>query len=662
MARTAYSVRFDSFNCFSDPNPTDTARHVNENLRRCLLHSFPVRDYHPEMKRLWTALILLLSFVSHAAGEDRVRLSAELNYDRLQPGSQAVVAIVMDIADGFHVQSRTPLDPALIRLDIIPTPTDRATIHAPIYPPGDIKTYPALGELSIYSGRVVFFVPVEIPTDATPAPITIEGNVRMQVCDDQVCFAPTRMPFRIETEIVSTATPIAPRADVAGLFADFDPRTWASINSGTLTPKDVAPSDSTGATSPTDATSANRVWGLDLSRGGLVFVVAFAAGLILNVMPCVLPVLPLKAMGFYEAAQHNRARCFALGIAFAVGMLAAFAVVSIPVVVLKSIGWGQMFSNVYFAGAMTLLLIGVALMSFGFFELILPNRVYALEASHSTFTGNFLWGIFTAILSTPCTFGALATVLAIALTMPTWVGVLVVLTVGLGMAVPYVLLSAFPQLASRVPRGGPLGGLLKQSMGWIMLATAIFFASPLLPTQLRGDVRWWIIFGVIVVGAIYTIARVGILVGSTRARPVSGRAASSVITICIAAVVGMFMLVNYITRPTGEWLAFSPTVLSEQRNKGVVVVKFTADWCTNCKVVETNVYGDEATRNELIRRRVVLVKSDLSAEDATGWPLLRELNPAGSIPLTAVYLPGEEKPRILNGIYGREALLSTVGE
>jgi thiol:disulfide interchange protein DsbD len=612
------------------------------------------------MKRLWTALLLILCLVAPAVGQDRVRLSAELNYDRLQPGSQAVVAIVMDIADGFHVQSRTPLDETLIRLDIIPAKNDVAKIHEPIYPPGTIKTYPALGELSIYSGRVIFYVPVEIPADAVPAPITIEGNVRLQVCDDQVCFAPTRMPFRVETEIVPTATPIAPRAEVANLFSDFDPRTWATINSGTAAPNDVAPPDTTGATSPTNATVANRVWGLDLSRGGLVFVVAFAAGLVLNVMPCVLPVLPLKAMGFYEAAQHNRARCFALGIAFSVGMLAAFAIVSIPVVVLKSIGWGQMFSNVYFAGGMALLLVGVALMSFGLFELILPSRVYALEASHSTFTGNFLWGIFTAILSTPCTFGALATVLAIALTMPTWVGVLVVLTVGLGMAVPYVLLSAFPQLAARVPRGGPLGGLIKQSMGWIMLATAIFFASPLLPQGLRGDARWWMIFGVIVVGAVYTIVRVILLGRSKSGRPVTGRAVGSVIAICIAAVVGTFFLVSYITRPTGEWLAFSDTVLQAERNKGVVVVKFTADWCTNCKVVETNVYGDEDTRDELIRRRVVLVKSDLSAEDAPGWSLLRELNPAGSIPLTAVYLPGEDNPRILNGIYSREVLLQTI--
>ncbi|HQY87828.1 MAG TPA: cytochrome c biogenesis protein CcdA [Tepidisphaeraceae bacterium] len=570
-------------------------------------------------------------------------MRAVLNYDKLQPGAQAIVAIELKVDEGFHAQSHAPLDENLIALEILMTGDERSTIYEPIYPVGKRVEYPLLGELDVYEGTTIFFVPIEIKSDASLGALKLSGQMLIQICDDEQCFAPTRIPLSIETSIVGMNDSISPVE--SKLFAAFDPGVWSKLR--------IQQTPTTQSTSTSNSNeSSSIVWGFDLKSPLTMFIAALVAGLLMNVMPCVLPVLPLKAMGFYHAAQHDRKKCFGLGVAFSIGMVSAFAVLAIPIIVMRSVGWGELFSNVWFSGAIVVLLVIVALMSLGIFELVLPTKIYALEASHTSYSGNFLWGVFTAILSTPCTFGALATVLAVALTWPSWVGVSVMITLGIGMAMPYLLLSAFPQFAGRVPKAGAWGSIIKQAMAFVMLAIAAFFAAPLLPKSLRGETLWWIIFAFIALGGLFVIVRGVMVRASSRAVAIA-----SVVSV---SLVGLWLMATlYLTRPTGEWIAFSESRLVELREEHpIVVVKFTADWCSNCHVIESSVFGNESTRAELMSRDVVLVKADLSDESAEGWPLLRKLNPAGSIPLTAVYRRGEAEPVLLNGIYGSERLLS----
>jgi thiol:disulfide interchange protein DsbD len=597
------------------------------------------------LSRGWAVLWVLLvgSVASAQPWLGLAEVEARLNHDRLQPGMQAVIAVVLDVEPGYKAQSNSPLDELLIPTTVRLEPTPGVTVYESIYPPGQEKTFPALGTLSIYEGRTVIYVPVEVGGDAAAGPIVLRGTMTLQICDDQQCFAPMDKTFEVATEIVASGQTVS--AVNGELFANFDPRVW-----GTLKPAGEAPARPSGAF---------NAFGVDLQNTGVLGVmgIAFVVGILLNIMPCVLPVLPIKALGFYEAAKQKRLKCFMLGVVFCLGVIATFAALAIPILVLGAesrLNWGEMFSNVYFAGAITLILIAAALGTFGVFEFILPTKVYAFSPRHDTYTGNFLWGILTAVLSTPCTFGAFAALLAVALKQPAVVGTILLTSVGAGMAFPYLLLSAFPGWAKNLPAGGKIANVVKQSMSFLLLATAIFFAGPLLPGWVSDDLKWWVIFAVVAFAGAYLIVRVGLI--APRPQPIAFA------TVTAGVMVGIALwVVLLFTRSAGDWTPYSSETLARSIETGnPVVVKFTADWCTNCKVVESVVFGDEQTQAQLNDVGAILIKVDLTASDAPGWPLLTGLNPAGSIPFTAVYLGGSQTPQTLNGIYASADLLEKV--
>ena len=575
--------------------------------------------------------------------QERATVTAAANFTRVQPGQQLVVAVTLDVAPGLHAQSNTPLEK-----QYIPTVLRKLTVSAgrafePTYPPGEVKNYPNFavpgggnGDLSVYGGKAVIYVPVQVADDAAAgSTLTVGGEAFYQICNDQQCFKPEAKPFELSVAVAAAGESAVP-TDNAGLFRNFDAKTWA-----TLRP----------AGTPANVTSFLGV-DIDLTNAGLAYVLplAFLAGIVFNIVPCVLPVLPLKAMGFYEVAKHDRGKCLLLGAAFSAGITATFAALAVVVLVLRWVSWGEQFSNPYFAGGVALVLVGMALYQFGLFTIPLPQAAYRFTPRHDTYGGNVLFGILTAILSTPCTFGLFFALLIWASAQPAVVGVLAVTTVGLGMASPYLVLSAFPQLARNFPRTGPWSELVKQATGFLLLAVAAYFARPLLPESLRGPGYWWLIYAPLAVGGVFAVAQAY--------RFAAGRLRPVLVTAAVAAVVLL---------PTGAlayglanapvWPKFSPDALAAARaGGGPVLVKFTADWCANCQTVERTVYGSKAKMDAWQDRGVTLLKADLTDADAPGWPLLQQLNSVGAIPFTAVYLPGQEQPAKLSGIYSADDL------
>ena len=147
-------------------------------------------------------------------------------------------------------------------------------------------------------------------------------------------------------------------------------------------------------------------------------------------------------------------------------------------VVLRVLNWGELFQQTWFRATIILILLAMAVSTFGVFTVNVPTAIYRFAPRHDTYVGNFLFGILTAALSTPCTFGMFVGVLTWALTQPSWIGMSLITMVGVGMAFPYFLLSAFPEVARRLPRTGPWAELVKQMMAFLLLATAIYFARP----------------------------------------------------------------------------------------------------------------------------------------------------------------------------------------
>ena len=130
--------------------------------------------------------------------------------DALKPGADAVIAVVLDVKEGFHAQSHKPLDENLIPCVVSLDDNANATAADAVYPAGKIETYPQLGKLSVYTARSIIYVPVHLKPDAAPGPVKISGVLRVQICDDAQCFKPQKLPFVIDTKIVAASADVAP--------------------------------------------------------------------------------------------------------------------------------------------------------------------------------------------------------------------------------------------------------------------------------------------------------------------------------------------------------------------------------------------------------------------------------------------------------------------
>jgi thiol:disulfide interchange protein DsbD len=521
---------------------------------------------------------------------------------------------------------------------------------------------------------------MRIKANAPPGDITISGKLTWQACNDQSCYPPeSDKPFSIQTKIVPAGEATTPNEPE--LFAGFDAGAFdkppatapsAATSSGTTLPSTQPAAPMLPANTIAGGGTTVSLFGHSLELGNHSFLlaaaIAFLAGIIFNVVPCVLPVLPIKAIGFFEASQHNRARTILLGLVFSLGLIAVFAALGTFVLLSRSllgsqVSWGQQFSYPWFVWMVAVVLAALGFGMLGAFSVRLPTSVYGLDFRHDTLSGNFLWGGLTALLSTPCTAPLFPPVLGYALTLPHVEGFALMVIVGAGMASPYLLLSAFPELARNFPRTGQGAELVKQMMGFLLLGSAAFFAGLELVGQPN---QWWIVFAVVVWGCLYLVIRSAQIFKTST--PIYIATALAVVFTGSALVLSLRLtdlLASHSAAGANsnqvQWQPYTPEALASARAaKQIVLIDFTADWCLNCKYVEATVYRDPRTIAALRKQNVLTLKADLTDHDAPGFPLLNQLGSQG-IPFTAVYLPDSDQPIGLSSIYTTDKLLGVLG-
>lgn len=586
-------------------------------------------------------LCLVFAVSALGAGPERAQITATaLDASALRAGHKAMIAVRVEIKEGFHAQSHTPLDPFYRKFDLQMTETPGLKFGEPQFPPGEIVDHPVLKKLSVYTGTVTVYIPVEAAADLKPGPIDLAGTARWQICDDKECFRPEKRPFSFTVQAVPANAEVKPN----------EPDLFKGAG---------ATQSSIPATQPAAATAGPIAPGpIAHGSSGFVaqFLTAFLAGILFNVVPCVLPVLPLKAIGFYEASQHSRAKSFSFGAVFSLGLMATFFVFGILIFGYHWIGfherpfdWGQLFTKWWFTLTIVVILLGMAIGTFGAFTVNVPRGLYSISPRHDTYLGNFEFGILTALLSTPCTFGIFVTTLAWAITQPPGVGVGILTTVGAGMASPYLILSAMPEVARRFPRTGPWAEVVKQMMGFLLLLVAVYFARPFIGRVIHGDTFWWLPFAVLCLASLYLIARTLQFAESALPRAIG-------VAIALLMVAGGLDAVLTLTARPFVWQPYSAAAVESARGNQIVLVEFTADWCGNCQYVEASVLKSPTIVRAVKTHDVLMLKADVTSDDAPARPLLEKLNPAGSIPLTVIYSPGATEPIELAGIYSKDDL------
>src|SRR5439155_26465865 len=278
--------------------------------------------------------------------------------------------------------------------------------------------------------------------------------------------------------------------------------------------------------------------------------------------------------------------------------------------------------------------------------------------------GNVICGAFTAILATPCTAPLLPPLLLWASTQPAYLGVPAMLMVGVGMALPYLILSATPELAKHFPRTGPFSELFKQMMGFMLLAAAAYFGAGRI---IGGPDFWWVVVAVVAVASFYLMARTVQL--TQNARPVAIAATLAVLMLggtlwWTARITGLTAAAGISDTSESSFMAYSDDRFNQLRDAGKpVLVKFPANWCGTCQYIEGTVFRDPRVWKALRERDVTAMKVDFSDDnDAPGKDLLLKLNPAGGIPLTAIFSPQRKEPIVLASVYSSEELLKALDQ
>jgi suppressor for copper-sensitivity B len=403
-----------------------------------------------------------------------------------------------------------------------------------------------------------------------------------------------------------------------------------------------------------------------MPRFAAIFGLALLGGLVLNLMPCVLPVLSMKLLALVGHGGGERRAVRTGFVAAAAGILFSFWLLAGAVVLLKAtghaVGWGLQFQQPWFLTAMVLVLALFACNLWGVVEIPLP-RVFALAGERAGrargLAGHFLTGALATLLATPCSAPFLGTAIGFALARGPAEIIAVFSAVAAGLALPYLGVAAFPSLATRLPKPGPWMTTLRRVLGLALAGTAAW-----LVWVLAGRIGST---GALAVGGLAASAVVG-LAGQPwmppRARPVGAAAAA---TLALAAfLVPANPPVD--ARPPAEdvWQPFEPERIAGFVAQGhTVFVNVTADWCLTCKVNERFVLARDPVRARLSERRVVAMRGDWTAPDDDIARYLAGFGRYG-IPFDAVYGPalprGEALPELLSAEAVTGALARAEGD
>src|SRR5208282_3214640 len=293
---------------------------------------------------------------------------------------------------------------------------------------------------------------------------------------------------------------------------------------------------------------------------------AFIGGLILNIMPCVLPVIALKILGFINHAQHEPRHVRALGLIYAAGVLVSFLALAAIVIGVKAAGhhagWGMQFGSPEFIVVLTTLITLVALNLFGVFEVTLGGRASSAAgqfASKQGAPGAFFNGILATALATPCTAPILATVLGFAFAQRSSLIVLIFVFVGLGLAAPYVVLSWNPAWLKFLPKPGAWMEKFKIAMGFPMLATAVWLFLLAAGNFDKSRTLW---FGLFLVA----LGLAAWIWGEFTQRGTKHRGLAIIVSILLAGGIGTYAFCQ--TPDQIEWHAWSPAAVTKAQAAG----------------------------------------------------------------------------------------------
>lgn len=561
---------------------------------------------------------------------------------KLSDKSEVTVDIV--VPDNWHVNANVAAD-EFLKPSSIEIAARGIEFGEPKWPE-PIKEYNEVLEFEnlVFKGHFQIKIPVKAVADGYDS-LTTNATFHYQACDNSICLAPASVDIRIGRN--------------AGSLKKNDKGNGAGLNG-----------------SAGDAQALNNAAGNDGSAGqgglagkegaaavALLLFFAFVGGIILNLMPCVLPVLSLKLFSLIKQAGQSRSRLVALGISTTAGILASFWALAGIVAAIKAgggaAGWGMQFQSAGFIAFMVVILTAFAMSFFGVFEVWLPGSATTRmdAAGHKAgLVGAFFTGALLVLLSTPCSAPFLGTAMGFAFTASTPVLFLFFTAAGLGLALPYLLVCAFPAVLKVFPKPGPWMVKLQKAMGVLLLATVAWLLW--IVNQQAGNTGVVLFLGIVLVSGVFSF-----IIGKFAPPGVAfWREAVLFAAAAIALATGWFAFAapqyekvlsdRFNARMAQQvledgWYRYSPQLVAEFAKAGrTIFIDVTADWCLTCKANEAAVLSDPALLQKLDSAGVVRMKADWTRETPEVNELLYSMGKSG-VPAYAIYPKGDKSKQVV---------------
>ncbi len=587
-------------------------------------------------------LVLLLCLVSPAPLCATVPTSIPVSYDFGRTDDMLVVAVRLALPQGYHAYAHASTEagrPTTLLLRL-PDGVEGTTV----YPRGTLQRdfFDPQASVEVYEDTTTIFAMLPI----TAAGQMFEGDLSLLLCSSRHCLP---MDIPLNGRIPAQPLPLTgqPWAVAWQQLADSElavtqsrpvPEKEPSVEKMPPLPP---PGDFDLQLVPRYADASLEISGLGKALG-----LGLLAGLLLNAMPCVLPVLTLKISGLLlmGGGREARRRFRQHNICFAAGIMTLFTALAL-ILGMADLIWGQLYQSQGLIIFMLVLVFAMGLSMLGVFSLPIIDLKPSSDTRHPCLQA-YTTGLVATFLATPCSGPMLGGVLGWAFTQPLYILMTVFWAVGLGMAIPYLAFSLWPDLARILPHPGDWMHLFERLLGFLLLGTALYLLS-ILPAEKHVQVLAVLLLTGM--GAWLWGRFCGLDAPALRRR--------------IVAVGGILLLLTaflWLLRPVApppRWDEFTPDTFVARLGTQPLLVEFTADWCPNCKFLEATVLNDARLQQWQKEYGFRLIRVDLTQTNAWAVRLLEALG-SKSIPLTALFPAGEAaaNPLVLRDVYGADTL------
>ena len=524
------------------------------------------------------------------------KLSAEgyISLDKVQPGRDFQIAVVVKIAEGWHVNAN-PAREGLIPTEVTFPDTPNFTFGKVIYPTGDILNLASIGEAPVYHDTITIGIPATLLQNTPIGSTTLDLQLRYQACNDEQCLLPETLSVAIPINVVNLAE-TAQQANET-IFANVAFETSTNISD----------EDEGGIAG---ALSGGKLW--------LAFLLVFAGGIVTSLTPCVYPLIPITVSIFGANESTGVLKSFLLSVVYVFGIVVTYSILGVAVASTGAV-FGQIMANPWVIGFISIILVMLGLSMFGVFEIRLPssmqNRLNTVGGTG--FIGAFGMGTVAGVIAAPCTGPALAAVLAyIATTSSLVLGFWLMFTYALGMGLLFICIGTFSGLISSLPSSGGWMYVLENIFGIAIITMALYFLKDVevfapLKSFLQNSLPFFAFAGGLVL--------IGLWLGKLkeRFRSISSEKRVQKAFGLLLAVLGAYMIVGGLQQPVAgphlNWVYDEPAALEAAKQEDrLVMLDFYATWCGACNELDHKTFSDPTVVDKL--ENYVTVKLDFSAE------------------------------------------------